>query len=441
MNKESKNKQSVIMVTNPETNERHNCSDIVSKLYAIYQQDPKRTFVEKVELLNSCIEWDDTIDKQFTKLEEIFNEKGLGQEFKGQLDNTILYANRKDKPYIPIAKRYKEWYCSKVNEKGISFLCNELDKLTGGILPGTVCTNAGGTGCMKTTVAMNIAYQAVKDGKNVCYLTLEEPPTQLFSKLLSRVSVDLGKNLTVQDITQHKLDNKQEKILLEEVLPHLSNLKGSFQIIGETDLVNYEFTEIERQLKLVDRNIRNRNNDDHGIDLVVVDHMQLLKYASSTKDEYQVMNNYVSFFRKQALSFLGTEKEISIILLSQVNREGMAYAQKHNGMYLTQHVAEASEIERSSAYILSTFTDGMQQITKLLKVGAIKLRGSQLPLDTINVFADGQFYQAGDTPIPEQDYSSGDIFNDINTDIPVQQDYSLDSMMSGLTDDLFGGID
>ena len=98
------------------------------------------------------------------------------------------------------------------------------------------------------------------------------------------------------------------------------------------------------------------------------------------------------------------------MVLSQANREGVAYAQRHDGMYLSQHLAEASEVERASSYIVSVYTDPMIQITKQLKVGAVKLRNAQLPADSIVVSAEGEFYQVGDIAIPEQmDYSTDSI--------------------------------
>lgn len=437
-----------IIVYNPETNECHNCTDIVFKLNAIYQNCPKKDFMYYMDILNSSVEWADTIEKQFNELKDILQKKGLGQEFKTQLDKIMLYANQKEQSYTPIIDSFKDMYLSKKAQKGISFLCPELDRLTGGIQPGTVCTIAGGPGSMKTTTAVNIAYEAVKKGKNVCYLTLEESTTQLYSKLLSRVSVDVGYKIPAIEILQHKLEDKNIKILFENVLPYLSNLPGEFHMIGERDLVSYEFVELEKQFKTIDKNIRTRNSN-HGIDLLIIDHIQLLKYASNVKDEYRVINDYVSFFRKQSLSFLGKKQEISVILLSQVNREGLAYAQNRPrtrkdgtsigentyGKYLLHHVAEASEVERASTYIITVFTDAMSQVTKLLKMGAIKLRGAQLPLDTIQVYADGEYYQVGDTTIPEQsEYSTTDIITNSNIgleEVPNNGGISIDDMLKG----------
>ena len=349
---------------------------------------------------------------------------------------TKLAADIKvENTYVPVSDTYKEVYNQQAEFNGISFLVPELNRLTGGMAKGTVCTILGGPASMKTTTAVNICYNAAKEGRNIAYLSLEETPFQLFNKLMSRVSVDVGKPLTAQEINQQKLEDKDKKVLMDEVVPYFENMKGNFYIVGEQDLGNYNLSTFESKLKEVDLRAkqdskRKNNEEDHGIDIVVVDHIQLLKFAESYKDEFSVINMYVSFFRQQSLSFLHQDRQITVILLSQANREGYAYAQKHDGAYRMQHVAEANELERASSYIISVYTDQMNQISKLLKVGTLKLRGAALPLDTVNVFADGQFYQVGETDIPEQtEYSASDL--GITTDDTPVAD-SLDDMLGDL---------
>lgn len=144
--------------------------------------------------------------------------------------------------------------------------------------------------------------------------------------------------------------------------------------------------------------------------MLVVDHIQLLKFAQNGLEEHTVINMYMSFFRQQSLSWLHEKREICILVLSQANREGVAYAQRHDGQYLSQHLAEASEVERASSYIISVYTDSMTQVTRQLKMGAVKLRNAPLPTGTIVVSEDGAFYQVGDTKIPEQtDYTTDDV--------------------------------
>jgi hypothetical protein len=291
---------------------------------------------------------------------------------------------------------------------------------------------------MKTTYATNICYEAIKQGKNVCFLSLEETPFDIYSKLLSRVSVDLHNNLSVQNITQHKLSEDEQKILKEKVHPYFENLRGTFYLLGESDMGDYSESTIEGKLKTIDEQLKikskaKQDDDNHGIDIIVVDHMQMFKYISSdVKDELQLMNSYVSFFRRQSKNFLEQGREILVILLSQCNREGIAYAQKKDGAYLMQHVAEASEIERASSYIISTYTDATMQISKQIKIGAIKLRGAALPMNTINTYADGKFYHVGEAPIPKlHDYNFDDVIEE------TKQAPNFNTLLDNLQGDYF----
>lgn len=374
--------------------------------------------------------------KMFNGVQEEILEHGITNHIT-DVCNRIASQTDVDGTYKSIGDNYLELYNKQVEFNGLSFLCPELDKRTGGMVKGTICTILGGPGSMKTTTTVNICYNAMKEGKNVAYLSLEEAPFQLYNKLMSRASVDVGKPLTVQDIVQDNLDEKDKSVLQNEVYPYFRNLPGNFYIIGEQDLGNYSLSTFESKLKEVDmlakeETFKKTNEEDHGIDIVVVDHIQLLKFSDAYRDEFSVINTYVSFFRQQSLSFLHQKREIIVILLSQANREGIAYAQKHDGMYRIQHVAEANELERSSSYIISVYTDPMTQISKLLKMGTIKLRGSSLPLDTVNVFADGQFYQVGETAVPEQAEYNMDDLGLSSTDTSDSSGPSLDDVLGGL---------
>ena len=406
-------KQESVKVTDPKTNKTYDCEMVINTLLGLYLKGSSNTpiFIEWLKLLSSAIIWNDNLGNDIKRLGEILSTYGLGSEFEEQLNKIFLRTQIENTEYIPIYDKYKELYSNMQREKGLSFLVPIFDKYTGGIMPGTICTIVGAPGSMKTTYAVNISYQAAVDGKNVCYLSLEESPVQLFSKLMSRVSKDIyGKEpLNVNDVVRGNLSEVQKDYLLGDVLNHLINLDGQIDIIGENDLKSLDFKSIERKLRQVDDYMKNSGNHG-GINVIVVDHIQLFKYASSEKDEKSLMNSYVSFFRKQSLSFLGEDRQVVIILLSQVNREGIKYAQRHDGTYLIDQIAEGSEIERSSTYIISTYSDSMIQISKQLKVGAIKFRNAQLPEETIVVSAEGEFYQVGDIAIPEQmDYSTDSI--------------------------------
>lgn len=371
---------------------------------------------------------------KFTELSDTIRSQGLNDSMVEEIYK-YLSLSETETGYQSITKDFKEFYMHKVEMKGLSFLSTELNSLTGGILPGQICTILGAPGSMKTTYSSNIAYNAIKEGKNVLYLSLEEEPATLYSKWLSRASVDVGSPLPHQDIIKHTLEEKDLNIFMERVIPYFEELPGKLYIVGEQDLSNYSLTSLESKFKEVDKQAKEETG--HGIDILVVDHIQLLKFAVSGLSESTVINMYVSFFRQQSLSWLHEKRGIIVIMLSQANREGLAYASKHDGMYKSLHVAEASEVERASAYIISVYTDPEIQTTKQLKIGAVKLRGSRLPITTTAVYADGEFYNVGDQVIPEsQEYSSDDLFgpnSEIQQTTPLTDEDMFDS---GILDDL-----
>lgn len=342
--------------------------------------------------------------------------QGLSDEDTNIIYNYLSSAET-DGGYVNISDVFEEQYDKLEKLVGISFLCTELDSLTGGITPGQVCTILGAPGSMKTTYSSNIAYNAIKDGKNVLYLSLEEPSLQLYSKWLSRCSVDTKTPIPQKDIVQRSMDAKQKETIFKTVAPKLKSYPGKLYIVDEQDLPDYQLTTFESKFKEIDKMAIAQTG--HGIDLLVVDHIQILKFGVAGMDTFAAINFYVSFFRKQALDWLHSKRQISVILLSQANREGYAYAQKHDGLYLTQHVAEASEVERASSYIISVYTNAMTQITNQLTLGAIKLRSAPLPASVIPIYEDGSVYQVGntiqDTATVSSSVSTSVTLSDINS--------------------------
>lgn len=421
--------------------ERSHVNEIIDYIDKIKPLAVENKFEEIKNILSELGKYKNLvdIDIEVEKIKTSWNTFGISDEFYETLELFRNKISSKVEKYVPIQEKFREYFDDLKQNQGISFLNRELDKITGGLLPGSICSIVGGPGSMKTTTAMNIAYRAIKQGKNVCYFSLEETPAVLYSKLLSRVSVDILKEpILVSDILRKEITEENKKSLFNDVKNHLDALPGKLYILGESDIAQYTCFEFENKMReineLVKETTKNINeNISHEIDLVIIDHVQLLKYASGGEDEFSTINKFVSFFRRQALSFLNEKREISIILLSQVNREGIKYAAKHDGEYLMQHVAESSEIERASAYIISVYTDAMVQITKQLKIGVLKLRNGTLPTSTFTAFADGSTYVFGDTLENDKEYNEDDIANSSNS----CSDYSVDDLFaSGILDPL-----
>ena len=382
---------------------RVNIEELTDYIYMCCSQKRHRFISTKLLYLSDKVRTQGLSDEDTLDIYKYLAESEVNTGYESVIDNFI------------------ELYNQQTEMVGLSFLTPDLDKLTGGITPGQVCTILGAPGSMKTTYSSNIAYNALKQGKNVLYLSLEEPAMQLFSKWLSRCSVDTNTPIPQKDIVLRTLDKDQKEVLVNKVYKQINSYPGKLFILDEQQIPDYSIATLETKFKEVDKDAREKTG--HGIDLLVVDHIQLLKFSLPDRDTIATINFYVSFFRRQSLSWLHEKRPISVILLSQANRTGYEYAQKHDGLYQIQHVAEASEIERASAYIISVYTDSMTQLTNQLVLGAVKLRGSNLPTNVIPIYEDGSVYQVGEV-----------------TRTTSTQTVSLSDFSSSGLDDILGGV-
>lgn len=240
----------------------------------------------------------------------------------------------------------------------------------------------------------------------------------MYIKWLSRHSFNSTINIKHQDIKLHKLDDKCKKYLFEDIYRDFkTRYKPHLHIVDETQIYSYTTDGFSILLNDIDKIFTEETG--HGIDVVFVDHIQLLKFDESrnkTSNETTVINYWVDYFRKQCMNFLNSKRQISIILLSQANREGWKSAQYENGKkgivagnYKLTALAEANELERASSMVISVFTSDPLKAIKQAKVQLLKCRDGQTMEDAVGVFADLAYYTFGDKAIQEENstYNSG----------------------------------
>ncbi len=310
------------------------------------------------------------------------------------LSNFIPINNNEEyeDPYSAFQSNYEE----KEKEQGINLLVDDFNKKTGGIHPGQLAVILGYAGSLKTTYASNIAFNASKDGFNVLYISLEVPKNEMVANFLGRQSFETEfKTLEVDEIRQRKLSDENKKYLFEKIMPALKGQKGKIYILDETDLTNYSFYALEEKLKGMDQ--LSTTETGKGLDLVVIDHTQLLKFSNEMKaDTNTVLNMYVSFFRQQCINFIHSKRQCSFLILSQANRDGWTYALKHGGMYRLTALADANELERASSIIISVYADEQMKIGNQAKVALLKARNTSTSLEPVDVFTDPSKYAFGD---------------------------------------------
>jgi replicative DNA helicase len=328
-----------------------------------------------------------------------------------------------------IEDKILEIYKNKINTDGIKTSIKAVDEATGGLQPGSLATVLGFTGSFKTTWALNMAYNAIQDGKNVLYLSLEVTKEHIYFNLLSRHSSNNKFKTHIEhlDLKHKALSEDDYKYLEDKIYPDFKKSKGKVYIVDETELEAYSFYTLENKFREIENLAIEKTG--HGIDMLVVDHAQLLKFDASMKgigQETNVVNAYVSFFRQCCLNWVKSGRQISVLILSQASREGWKEAVRNEGKYRLTALAEANELERASSLVLSVYSSDTLKQIKAAKVQILKNRDGQAWSEPMEVFVDPAYYVFGDSqsglsPTPEFNLgnfndlidSSNEVVNDI----------------------------
>lgn len=326
----------------------------------LYIANKKNLFISKKLLEQSMIvKTNGVTEKTVNILNEITKSDSVSIEYREALNDLI------------------EIYNSKKDIEGIKTGVKEIDNSISGLMPGTITVLAGYTGSYKTTWALNIAYNAIVEGKNVLYLSLEVIKEYIFYNLISRHSFNDKFKIHIDNskLKRRELDDKEFEYFQETIYNDFRKLSGRVFAIDETELENYSFYSLENKFREIEKLAQKETG--HGIDMLVVDHAQLLKYDENMKgigNETNVVNAYVSFFRQQALNFIRENKQVSVLILSQTSRDGWRKASRNEGCYDLTALADSNELERAASLVFTVFCSSSLKQVKEAKVQILKNR-------------------------------------------------------------------
>lgn len=335
----------------------------------------------------------------------------------------------------------------RVDKTGIRFDTRKIDDYIGGLKPGQLTTIAAFTGGGKTTFSVCAMHSAIKQGYNVCYLSLEVPSAHLVYDIISRHTVDNGedgrpkfrKPVEHGAMKNNTVANGDWDYLFNEVLEDLKQQPGKFYILDEQDLPAKTQYAFNNKLQEVE-NIAIEETG-HGIDLLIVDHIQMLQYAdTSNNSPNNVINKWVNYFRSQCLDFLKSKRQIHVLMCAQINREGYKRAAKHDGMYDLTCLKEANEIETASSIIITLYSDPILAESKEIKFSIIKNRDGLRTEAAEPISCDlAHEVIGGDGITSDQQFASmtmEDLVNANNSDVDVSKVQQQQEMTLFGDDDL-----
>ena len=358
----------------------------------------------------------DYIHDRIEELNKQVKTKGLTAEISTEFDRLQKISNRNKARNVEISINSKEIYDEmKSKPIGLQTGIKALDEKLGGMNPGTVTTIAGFTSQYKTTFALNIArLNSYYLGYNIAYLSLETPKQDMNWNLLSCHSYEshlskfnfvghdrMRKCLMTPDEEDFVFNEVEKDLYSDMVLEDGSTApRGRIVFLDESDFDNFSFGEISAVLENVDKQLGGK------LDAIIVDYIQLCKFSGSgfTSDANAQINSYVTFFRRLGQNFKkeidanGNEitRQLSVILLSQINRDNWRRARNNEGRYDITCLADANELERGSYRVMTTYTNEDLKGRKSAQVQILKNRTGQTMYDPAVVYADGESYVFSD---------------------------------------------
>ena len=205
----------------------------------------------------------------------------------------------------------------------------DLDKLTSGLQKSDLIIVAGRPSMGKTALALNMAtYAAFDAGKNVAIFSLEMSTQQLIMRMMctrAQVSMTKVKQGGATDDDMIRLSDATSAMYSDRL------------VIDDT--ANISVAEIRSKCR--------RMKTKQGLDLVIIDYLQLMKTSGKTENRVLEIGEIT-----RALKILARELDVPIILLSQLSRA----ADKVRPTMA--HLRESGAIEQDADIVIMIYREG-----------------------------------------------------------------------------------
>ena len=274
------------------------------------------------EIMENCYNKQDDVEAVMDLAEQkVFNisQKKNAGDFEPM--NTVL-----ERGFLEIERIFN----NKGETTGISSGFPELDDKTAGFQKGDMILIAARPSMGKTTFALNLAeYAALRQGKSVAVFSLEMSKEQLSYKLLcSEANVDMSK-LRHGDLEDRDWEN------IAKASGPLAAAKIFIDDTAGTSVMDMRSK--CRKLKM-----------EHGIDLIVIDYLQLMT-GSNTESRQQEVSEI-----SRSIKALAKEMQCPVIALSQLSR---APEQRADHRPMLSDLRESGSIEQDADLVMFLYRD------------------------------------------------------------------------------------
>ena len=254
---------------------------------------------------------------------------------KGSFNSSLVKFDSAMKQTIEMASAA---YKNEGGIVGVPTGLRDLDDKLGGLHQSDLIIIAGRPSMGKTSLATNIAFNAAKNiqdtGKksSIAFLSLEMSSEQLSTRILSE-QARIGSN----DIRRGRISNEQ----FDQFLETSKNISELPLFIDETPAINIAaMSNRARRIKRL-----------HGLDMIVVDYIQLMKGTSTNKDGRVQEISQIT----QGLKAIAKELAIPVLALSQLSRQ---VEQRDDHKPQLADLRESGSIEQDADVVMFVYREG-----------------------------------------------------------------------------------
>ena len=214
---------------------------------------------------------------------------------------------------------------------GIRTGYHDLDSITAGFQRADLIIIAGRPAMGKSALAVNIAETAaIKDKHSVAIFSMEMPAEQLTMRMMSSLA-----NIDQHKVRTGKLDG-DDWIRFTSTVGMLQETK---MFIDDTPALTP--AELRARCRRISR--------EHGLDLVVVDYLQLMQVAGTVENRATEISEI-----SRSLKAMAKELNIPVVALSQLNRSVVSRQDKRP---LMSDLRESGAIEQDADVIIFIYRD------------------------------------------------------------------------------------
>jgi replicative DNA helicase len=228
-------------------------------------------------------------------------------------------------------KTIESLYEKKETITGVATGYKDIDNLTSGFQPSDLVIIAGRPSMGKTAFALNIAQNAaLAHGKKVAVFSLEMAKEQLVMRMLcseARVNAHSLRSGILSQTDWPKLTTAAGRLADASIFIDDSPAIGSMEMRAKT-----------RRMKA-----------DRGLDLIIVDYLQLMSSRSRSDSREQEISEI-----SRSLKALAKELNVPVVALSQLNR---GVESRHDKRPILADLRESGAIEQDADVIIFIYRD------------------------------------------------------------------------------------